>query len=68
MLSARSCGKVVVIVTIFRALCPEDGCSIFFRNVVVHLPHCEVLTEEFVNLHCGKKKLSRYVTNLTLKF
>jgi len=68
MLSARSCGNLVVIVVIFRALfLPEDRNSIFCRNVVVHLLHCPVLTEDFTNLHCGKK-LKLHVTNLTLKF
>jgi hypothetical protein len=56
MLSSRICGNLVVIVVIFRALfLPEDGNSIFSRNVVVHLPHCAVLTEDFINLHCIKK-------------
>lgn len=55
MLSARSCGNVVVIVIFMALFLPEDGRSIFSRNVVVHLPHCAVLTEDFMNLHCGKK-------------
>jgi hypothetical protein len=59
---------MVVTVVIVRALfLPEDGRSIFSRNVVAHLPHCTVLTEDFMNLHCGKN-LKSYVTNLTLKF
>jgi hypothetical protein len=68
MLSARSCGNLVVIVVIFRDLfLPEDGNSIFYRNVVVLVLLYPVLTEDFTNLHCGKKP-ELYSTNLTLKF
>jgi len=52
MLSARSCGNVVVIVIFGAPFLPEGRSSISSRNVVVHVPQCAVLTEDFMILHC----------------